>query len=187
MKTKIKTLPLLLVIGVALFSSCKKEKEEENDEEVITTLIVKFTPVGGGAPLQFSFDDADGPGGNPAIKQTIALAANRTYNVSLELSNKTTNPVTNITDEIIAEADAHRFYYQPAAGSNITVSNLNNDGNGVPLGVTSTWTTTSAANGTIKITLRHYANTPPNKATADPVDSPKSATDIEVDFVTSII
>jgi hypothetical protein len=66
------------------------------------------------------------------------------------------------------------------------VSNLNNDGNGVPLGITSTWTTTAVATGTINVTLRHYPGNPPNKAANDPVNSPKSSTDIEVSFNTRI-
>jgi predicted secreted protein len=106
--------------------------------------------------------------------------------VTLQLLNKTANPVADITTEIAAEAASHRFYYEPSAGSNITVNNLNNDAAGVPLGITSTWTTTAAATGTMKITLRHYPGNPPNKATADLVNSSKSSTDIEVTFDTRV-
>jgi hypothetical protein len=84
------------------------------------------------------------------------------------------------------ENTAHRFYYEPGAGSNITVSNLDNDDDGMPLGITSTWTTGAAATGSIKVTLRHYPGTPPDKQAVDPVNSPKSGTDVEVTFVTDI-
>ncbi|MBA2328296.1 MAG: hypothetical protein H0V91_01615, partial [Flavisolibacter sp.] len=96
------------------------------------------------------------------------------------------SPVENITAEVAAEAASHRFYYQPSAGSNITVTNFNNDEAGIPLGLTSTWATGSAATGTIKITLRHYPGNPPNKAADDTVTSTKSSTDIEVDFNTRV-
>ncbi len=183
----IKTIAATLLAGLFMIA-CKKDTKptESNDEEIITTMKLNFTPVGGGNTLSYQFEDADGPGGANPIFQDIVLAPAQTYNVSIELLNKTTNPVKNITDEVAAESDAHRFYYEPTTGSNISVSNLNNDVNGIPLGITSTWTTTSAATGKIKITLRHYAGIPPNKASDDPVNSSKSASDIDVEFNTIV-
>jgi hypothetical protein len=179
---------LLLGTAAVLFSSCDKDNDdmEENEEEVITTLQMTFVPQGGGNTVTYSYDDPDGDGGANPMVQQIVLAPNKTYNVSLQLLNKTVTPAENITEEVEDEAEAHRFYYTPSAGSNITVGNLNNDGNGVALGTTSTWTTTGAATGTLKVTLRHYAGNPPNKAAGDLVNSSKSATDIEVDFTTRI-
>lgn len=171
----------------ALLSACKKDPiVEENEEELITTLKLIFAPVGGGASLTYQFNDPDGPGGIVPTIDEIVLAPTKTYNVTLQLLNATKTPVEDITLEIIEEADAHRFYYEPTAGSNITVSNLDNDDNGVPLGTTSTWVTGAIATGKIKITLRHYAATPPNKAVGDLVNSTKSGTDIDVEFNTKI-
>jgi hypothetical protein len=175
----------LLLFGASslLLSSCKKDNdEEENEEEVITTMQLTFVPVGGGTTVMYKFDDPDGPGGANPTQDEIVLQPNKSYTVAVQLLNKTVNPAEDITAEVAAEADAHRFYYEPSAGSNITVSNLNNDGNGIPLGISSTWTTGAAATGTIKITLRHYPGNPPNKAANDLVNSSKSATDIEVNF-----
>ena len=173
----------LLSIGI---SSCRKNRGEGNEEEILTTLTITFIPTGGGSALVYSYDDADGPGGANPIQDEIVLTANKNYNVSLTLMNKTTNPDTDITSEIISEPDAHRFYYEPSASSNIMVSNLDNDPDGIPLGISGTWTTTAPASGTMRITLRHYPGNPSNKATADPVNSSKSATDIEVTFVTKV-
>jgi hypothetical protein len=171
---------------VSTLFSCKKDNKETNDEEVITTLLVNLTPVGGGNALQFAYDDADGPGGNAPTKQTIALQPNKTYQVSLQLLNKTANPIADLTGEIVSEATAHRFYYQQTSGNNITISNLNKDGNNVSLGNTCTWSTSNSGNGKIKITLRHYASDPPNKDENDLVNSTKSATDVEVEFDTTV-
>jgi hypothetical protein len=178
---------LLFSTSTLLLTSCDKDKEEEeNEEEVITTLQMTFVPVGGGTTVTYKYDDPDGDGGsNPVIDQ-IVLAPNKTYNVNLQLLNKTVTPAEDITAEVQSEGQAHRFYYLPSTGSNITVSNLNNDVNGVALGTTSTWTTNAVATGTMKVTLRHYPGNPPNKAAADLVNSSKSATDIEVDFTTRI-
>lgn len=185
-KSLLKFSLLLFGASALLFTSCEKDKDEENEEEVITTMQLTFVPVGGGTTVMYKFDDPDGPGGANPTKDEIVLQPNKTYNVTIQLLNKTANPVEDITSEVAAEAASHRFYYEPSAGSNITISNFNNDVNGVPLGITSTWTTGAAATGTVKITLRHYAGNPPNKAANDPVNSPKSSTDIEVEFSTRL-
>ncbi|MFM7710652.1 MAG: hypothetical protein ACKO5C_07015 [Ferruginibacter sp.] len=174
-----------ILFSVALFS-CKKETPEANDEEVITTVLVKLTPVTGGNAVSFSYEDLDGPGGNNPVIQPISLQANKAYTASLLVLNKTVNPADTVSNEILAEADAHRFYYEPSAGSNINVAGLDTDGNGVPLGLNSVWNAGNAGTGTMKITLRHYPGTPPNKEASDPVNSTKSSTDIELTFNTTI-
>jgi hypothetical protein len=177
----------LVGASVLTLSSCKKENEgEKNNEEVITTMQLTFVPQGGGATVMYKFDDPDGPGGTAATQDQILLAPNKMYNVTVQLLNKTVTPVADITLEVAAESLAHRFYYEASSGSNITVTGLNNDAAGNPLGITSIWTTGAAATGTVKVTLRHYTGTPPNKAAADPVNSSKSSTDIEVNFSTRI-
>lgn len=181
--------PGLLLISVAAFLlvSCSKDNDaEENEEEIITTLQLSFVPLGGGSTLTYQFEDPDGPGGANPVADPIDLAPNTSYAVSLQVWNRTVNPAEDITEEIAEESVAHRFYYEPSPGSNITVSNLNNDADGQPLGLVSTWGTGAAAIGTIKVTLRHYAGNPPNKLAEDPVNSPKSATDIEVQFSTRV-
>lgn len=178
---------LLAAVFSLVLSSCSKDNDdEENAEEVITTLQLTFVPVGGGTTATYKFDDADGPGGTNPVQDEIVLAPNKTYNVTVQLLNKTVNPVEDLTTEVAAESQAHRFFYQPSAAGNITVSNLNNDAAGIPLGISSTWTTGAAATGTIRITLRHYPGNPPNKAAMDDVNSSKSSTDIEVDFNTRL-
>ncbi|GEM_PF-389758 len=176
---KMKKIALSVLMAGVLITSCKKDKmKEPNEEEVITTMIVKLTPVGGGAVLQYSFDDPDGPGGTAAIIQEIVLAPSRSYRAEVILLNKTVSPVDTISNEVAKEKDSHRFYYEVQAGANVTVSNLDADANGVPVGLTSTWATGTISTGKMQITLRHYPAVPPNKAVADLVTSTKSGTDI---------
>jgi hypothetical protein len=179
MKQQLLKLTMCMVLAGALFSACKKDDPvETNDEEVITTMRLTFVPVGGGATLTYQFDDADGPGGAAATIDEIVLAPSKVYNVSVTLLNKTKTPVEDITTEVRGEADAHRLYYEAAAGLNLTIGNLDNDANGVPLGLTSTWTTGAVSTGKANVTLRHYPGNPPGKAVADLENSTKSATDI---------
>jgi hypothetical protein len=187
MKKQIMKIALGVFVSSAVITSCKKDKTEEpNDNEVITTMKLSFVPAGGGTALTYQFDDQDGPGGAAPTQQEIVLAPSKSYAVTVQLLDKTKTPVPDITAEIATEAEAHRFYYEPTAGSNITVSGLNNDGAGIPLGINSTWATGAAATSKIKITLRHYPGTPPGKALGDLVNSTKSDTDIEVEFNTKI-
>jgi hypothetical protein len=177
----------IVLMGV-LFSACDKDddKKEENEEEVITTMVLKFTPVGTGSTIEFKYEDADGPGGAAPTKNVITLAPFKTYTVELLLLNKTVNPIDTVSEEVEEEAEAHRFYFEPTAGSNINVSGFDTDANNVPVGLNSTWTTSAVATGKVKITLRHYAGNPPGKAVADLVNSTKSSTDMEVEFDTKV-
>lgn len=177
--------PLLAIAAFALaISSCKKDVVEMNDNEVITTVQLNFTPEGGGTALTYKWEDLDGPGGANPVIDMVTLAANKSYNVQLILQDKTKNPVVITSDEVKKEAVDHRFYFEPSAGSNIAVSNPDNDLNGIPVGLTSTWTSGAAATGTIKITLRHYENG--GKAMADLVSDTKSSTDVEASFNTQV-
>lgn len=186
MKTNLIKWVFGLLLATIVFSACEKDKIEDNEEEVITTLKLTFVPVGGGSTVVYQFDDPDGPGGTAPTQDQIVLAPSKTYGVTVQVLNKTKTPVEDITLEVVDEAEAHRFYFEPAAGSNIAISNFDKDANGVSLGVASTWTTGAAATGKIKVTLRHFAADPPNKLEADPVNSSKSSTDIEVEFNTKI-
>jgi hypothetical protein len=176
-----------ILFSAIIFSGCEKDDiGEENEEEIITTMLLQFTPQGGGNMLEYSFDDPDGPGGANPTQSTITLAPNKTYDVEAILLNKTTNPIDTVSNDVEEESDAHRIYYLPSSGSNITVSNLDTDDAGVPLGLNGTWTTGATATGTIRVVLRHYANNPPGKAANDDVNSTKSSTDIDVTFSSAV-
>lgn len=188
MKAPIIKTGLVIIFSVFIFSACKKEKGESNEEEVITTMILNFVPEGGGTPLEFTFNDPDGPGGtNPTIDD-IVLEADKRYDVTVTLLNVLADPDEDITEEVEKEGDAHRFYYQPSASgpNDIGIGTEDTDVNGIPLGILSTWTTHGATPGSVTITLRHYPGNPPDKQMPDPVDSPKSSTDITVTFITQV-
>ena len=176
----------LSTIILLILSSCLKDNlEEENEEEIITTVKLTFVPEGGGNNVVYNFDDPDGPGGTAPTQDSIILVPNKKYIVTVQLLNKTLTPVEDITLEVAEEPEAHRFYYI-ANGGNISVFDLNGDPDGNPLGITSTWTTGAAATGSMTVVLRHYPGNPPDKASADPVNSTKSSTDVEVTFGTAV-
>jgi hypothetical protein len=175
-------LAFMLMLSIV---GCKKDKADPNEEELITTVKVKLTekvPGGTGAVTTFEFKDLDGGGGAaPSKFDEIVLARGKVYDCALEILNESTSPADNITAEILAEANDHQFYYTATNGL-VAVSNLNNDGKGLPLGLTSTWTAAAAAGtGTLNVTLKHK---PGVKAAGDPVS--KGETDISIDFKLSV-
>lgn len=179
-KTMFTSAILMLLFSVSL-TSCKKDKQDPNEEELITTVKLTFTETGTGAVSTFTFKDLDGDGGAaPTVFEDIVLAPSKTYNMAITVSNESVSPAEDITGEISAEGGDHQFYFQPT-GANVTVSNLNTDGGGLPLGLTSTWTTGAVSNGNVKITLKHK---PGIKAAGDAVTI--GDTDIELTWVTRV-
>jgi len=184
---KIFSIILIAASLMMLLTACDKEiAEEENDSEVLTTLELHFMERGTQNQLVYKFDDPDGFGAGSVAPTVdlIRLLPGKVYDVEVKLLNKTANPIEDVTGEVEDESADHRFYYLPATGSNITVDNFNTDVNGMPLGIRSTWTTGAKATGSIRVVLRHYPNG--SKAADDPVDSPKSGTDIDTGFSTSV-
>ena len=183
MKKQLSYLMAALMMVTFFSIGCKKDdKGPENEEELITTLKLTFTEVGGTATSTVTFKDADGPGGNaPTQNEQIILSPNKQYNCTIQVLDESKSPVKDITTEINAEANDHQFYYE-VAGANITVTGLNTDPNGRPLGVTSRWNCGAVSGpGTVKVTLKHK---PGAKGSSDPVTV--GETDIEVSFAARI-
>lgn len=167
-------------------TACKKETQpaEENDNELITTIQLQFTQRGTGDVSTFIWEDADGPGGDLPIMDTIRLNNNQQYDVLVTLWNKSVTPAEDITAEVKAESANHRVYYEPSVGSGVTIGDFDNGIDGTPLGVASAWTTTLPASGTVAVVLRHYPDG--GKAADDPINSPKSSTDAGAIFEVKI-
>jgi len=173
---------MVMAVTIITTVSCNKDDDPTgNEEELITTLRLTLRETGSATTKVFEFKDTDGPGGNPPVKfDNIVLSASKNYSCTIEVLNESVSPSEDITAEVIAEADDHQFYFEPAVAK-IDVINLNTDSKGLPLGVTSTWNTGAVGNGTIKITLKHK---PGIKAAGDPVT--KGETDIEVNFTAQV-
>jgi hypothetical protein len=175
----LKLFVLVMLAGLVIVS-CKKKKDNDNEEENITTVKVVLTPVTGGTAQTFTWKDVDGPGGNAPVISEITVAPSLAYTCSLQFLDESKTPAEDKTTEIIAEANDHQIYYQPTTVA-VTVSNLNNDGRGLPLGTTSSWATGAVGTGSMKITLKHK---PGQKSAADAVTI--GETDVEVIFPVKI-
>ncbi len=172
-----------LVLVSALFTACKKnDPEPENEEEEINSMVVTFSPASGGSPVVFSFLDADGPGGLPAVITAPALRANTTYNVGVALAKVEGAAVESKNAEITAEGTAHQFFFvfNPTGLAQHTY--LDTDTGNRPIGLANRVVTGAAATGTLRVVLRHELNKAFAGLNAANYLQAGGETDIEVSF-----
>ncbi|PLK45492.1 MULTISPECIES: hypothetical protein [Emticicia] len=172
-----KSMALAALLSVA---ACKKESVDVEDEnEIITTVKLNFTS--GGTTKTFVFNDPDGDGGNAPLKfDNIALAANTTYTLTVELMDESKNPADNITEEVQKESQEHLFVFTPSPSGLLTYTYGDKDVRNFPIGLTGTVKTGSAGTGKLKVQLRHQ---PPvnGKDVKDGTITPGSD-DVNLDF-----
>lgn len=169
-KIRIRVITMALLPAIFLMGCGDDDvPAEENEEEVIDQVILTFTAAGD--PKNDTVIDAtdpDGEGAAPFNLQTIALAANETYTLSIELNNL--NEEESITEEIKEEADEHQFFFGFTSGlftdpegdgnlgednSSDSVNYTDTDENANPLGLTTTWKTGEPASGEFTVVLKH--------------------------------
>lgn len=176
-----------LLFGMLLISGCDDDDEIIIDEpELITTATLTLTPVSGGAAAVFSFVDLDGDGGNAPVVTTANLVANTSYNASLTLRNDSETPAEDITLEVQEEDDEHQVFYALSSGLNLTVAYSDQDDDGNPLGLLTSFTTGDASTGNITVTLRHEPNKSAAGVATGDITNAGGETDIEVVFATEV-
>lgn len=167
---------------VSVFACKKDPVADPNESELITTVKVKLTEKVSGVQTVFEFKDLDGVGGTaPSKFDEIVLTKGKMYDCTLQLLNESKTPAEDITPEVAAEGVDHQIYLT-VTDALVAISNFNLDAKGLPLGVTSTWTSAAAAGtGTLNVTLKHK---PGVKAAGDLVSV--GDTDISIDFKLSV-
>lgn len=163
----------MLVSALGMLASCDDDDPKKEDvPELITKVTLTFTPEGGGAAVTASASDPDGEGVQDiAPDGPINLDANEDYTLTLTLVNELADPADpayDITGEVEEEADEHMFFFSwtnnvfsdPAGDGNIDNRNdpLNYndvDDNGLPLGLSTSWTTGEFSTGAFSVVLKH--------------------------------
>jgi YD repeat-containing protein len=181
MLKKHKLMLLLSLFGFIMASCDKDDAPPDDEQELITTVKLTFTNTASTAEVvTATWRDTDGPGGAAPVITGLFLKPNTSYNGRVEfLDESNPNNTADITEEVEQEGEDHQVYY--TATGNLTVSNLNNDSKGLPLGTRATFTTTAAGIGTLKVVLKHK---PGSKAAGD--QETKGETDVEVIFPVQI-
>jgi hypothetical protein len=189
-----------ILIFVSMLSSCDSEDPQKEDvPEMITKATLTFTPTSG-APVVVTATDPDGEGVQ-SIKTDgpIRLAKSTTYVLTIQMINglaKSTDEEYDITKEVEEEGDEHMFFFgwtlnafsNPAGNGNIderdgavnyTGAGNSLDSQGRPLGLTTTWTTSTVATigAAFHLLLKHQ---PDLKTTSSGSDD--GETDLDVTF-----
>lgn len=174
----------ILLTGL-LFTACSDDDTppaQVNEEEVITTLMVTLTS-NTGQTITLNSQDLDGDGPNdPTISVSAPLSVATTYSGVIELLNETVSPAEPIHEEVAEESAEHQFFYTQGGNINVTTNYEDFDGNGNPLGLSFSLSTTSAGQGTMTFTLRHE----PIKPNDGTLSGAGGETDISVTFPITI-
>lgn len=161
---KLRTVLALSVINcLTILSGCSKSSdpiEEENDGEMITTIKLKFVNKANASDqLIANWRDEDGQGGNPPVIDSVILKPNTQYTMTIDaILNESVSPASDIKPEIVQEAEHHLFVFE-AAGTGMNIQITDKDKNGFPVGFNSDLSTTTTANGSLRVILRHQVNT----------------------------
>ncbi|MFT6234184.1 MAG: hypothetical protein ACJAZO_004706 [Myxococcota bacterium] len=143
----------------------------DENHGLATTLILNFTPVGGGDTLTFQWADPDNDG-NPEVDPILLPDASdhdhhdaQEYTLDVEVWNELEDPAENVTLEIADLSDSHQFFFTgravegPATADNsnaiIQHSYADEDENGLPIGLSNTITTLDWGTADLTVTLRH--------------------------------
>jgi hypothetical protein len=146
----------MAALTILLTTGCKKPSDanDENEHEAINKLELTFRFAG--QPDQiFIAEDPDGDGGLPPTRiDTIRLAAGRTYSATFRALNIVNGVIRDITPTIQAQANSHELFYLPTGGL-LQIQKLDKDTRGFPLGLSTTWVSSSTGVGSVLIKLMH--------------------------------
>jgi hypothetical protein len=169
-----------LFIAVLLFafvSACQdNDPKKEDVPEMITKVTLTFTSEGQQVVVTATDPDGDGVQ-NIQMDGPINLKKSSGYVMTIAMINGLAQPndaAYNVTNEVREEGDEHMFFFSwnknafsnPAGDGNVDARNdaINyiggddsKDVNGLPLGLTTTWTTTDVAvqGASFRVLLKH--------------------------------
>ena len=174
MKNLLRISPLFLLLLTGCEDVEGGDGHTHNENEVFTTVILTFSPVGGGDDLEFRFTDLQD--GNP-VTEDITLANGADYDLATTFVNELEDPAEIMNGEIQDEDEEHQVFFTgsavegPATGTNASAvvehAYVDQDGNGLPLGLENTINTLGDGSGDLIVTLRHM---PPENGEAVKVD-----------------
>lgn len=158
---------LTAIASILIINGCKKEENPaappatvEHPPATTVTLILRDSS---GTTVIDSCTVRDTSqvhhGESPVVGQ-LDLQAGQMYQGTFKLFDETQSPVLELTDDIIAEKDAHVFKFQFIAtdATRLLVTDRDLDNNGLPFGLNFKVATTAgtAINGNLHVILEHH-------------------------------
>jgi hypothetical protein len=173
---------MLCTLSVLFAASCRRQNNpsppgEEN--ELITTVRLQFTDSLTGNVSLFSWRQPGGPG-TAISADTIVLAANKTYRATVKILDESKSPAFDVTAEIKAACNEHRFFYTSTT-TRISTTITDRDSLNPPMELGLQFTASTSLNGqatgTYRVLLKHYTAASPKTAGAS-----AGSSDIDVSF-----
>lgn len=157
---------MLLISSMALsFTACKKDDPvHEHENEFINGIRMEF--VNGEEKKVFEWIEK----GNI---DSIVLTPGTKYQVYVSFLD--IDHEEDITEEIKEDGHNHQVFITTTPSDLLQVAYTDQDKNGLPVGIESDITTTSAGTGTLRLQLKHYAGNKDGNAAS-------GSTDVSVDF-----
>ncbi len=198
----------VLVTGCKKEEEKEEVPEEEHEHEGITHVHLKFTNVADATDtVEVEAVDPDGEGvAELEVLDTINLDQGKTYTLTLEILNEEEHEEegeeeheeehgVDIGAEILEEADEHQLFFafsdgafsDPSGDGNIdnasdAINYEDEDVNGNPLGLTTTWTAGSElVEGSFRVKLMHQPDIKTASTGADDGDA-----DFDLTFVLNV-
>lgn len=181
---------LAVLVATAVLAGCTKDKDNEltsptpvNEEELITDAYLHFRDDAGNT-YQWHAYALGGlePGGASGLQITAdTLPTNTLLQAEIILLNRSATPVDTVSHEVLEESEEHQFFFLPAS-TNITISYADQDANGHPIGLHSTWQTGTSATGQVTVLLRHEPDKAAAGVSAGDVTNAGGSNDLEVQF-----
>lgn len=152
------------------------ERSGAGEEELINQVTLTLEPEAGGDPISATI--TDDLNGTVTQDHPLLLQAG-TYRGSITLTNTTVAPPLDITQEVIAESDEHRFFYTIVPGdAGLSVDDLDLDSNGVVFGQQFRLVVSGGFSaGGINVVLTHFDEMPKGDGSV-----PSNETDVDVTF-----
>jgi hypothetical protein len=189
MTTRQKTI-LAALLGIAVLAGCKTDKDNEltapapvNEEELITDAYLRFHDNNGNT-YQWHASAVGGleQGGESGLQITAdTLPANTLLQVEIILLNRSVTPVDTVSQEVLDEGEEHQFFFL-STNTNITISYADQDANGHPIGLHSTWQTGAPATGQVTVLLRHEPDKGAAGVSDGDITNAGGSNDLQVQF-----
>jgi len=165
MKSITLTAPLLLLLAACADVEGDDHDHDHHDHEheVMTTISLTFTSQTDGSAFEAVWADPENDG-SPVVDDIFLLDGDA-YDVSMGILNELEDPAEDVTPEITDESEEHQFFFTgsavegPATGANdaavVAHAYADLDENGLPIGLSNTFTTLAIGAGELTVTLRH--------------------------------
>ncbi|MCB0599831.1 MAG: type 1 periplasmic binding fold superfamily protein [Saprospiraceae bacterium] len=174
---------IALIFGILLLSHCKKDNARpEIPQETIDGLTLKLVASDNSDSTLLSFSDPDGDGGMDPVITGGSIKVSTVYIGIVSFFNGT----TDVTESIRETAEDHQIFFSASSQLGLIFTYEDQDGDGRPVGILSSWTSYSKGSGLLRVSLIHQPDKAAQGVAQGNLNTAGGKTDIEVDFPITI-